>query len=125
MAKKYKETHAVSIWDIIVSSGELKKLIVNRCEELDIRLMHVVEEVGMNWATFRNNYLNNPNALSTPAVRAENIMDICELLGLKVKITIKIGEPDKETIFKLKNKKFKLPNGKRRKGKKGTFDPSE
>ncbi len=125
MAKKYKETHAVSIWDIIVSSGELKKLIVNRCEELDIRLMHVVEEVGMNWATFRNNYLNNPNALSTPAVRAENIMDICELLGLKVKISVKIGEPDKETIFKLKNKKFKLPNGKRRKGKKGTFDPSE
>ena len=125
MSKKYKETHAVSIWDIIVSSAELKKLIIKRCEDLDVKLMHVVEDVGLVWQTFRNNYLNNPNALSTPAVRAENILDICEVLGIDVKISVRIKEPDKEKIFKLKTKKFKLPDVRPNKRAKGTFDPPE
>jgi len=105
MSQRKGETR-LRFWDIIVSSKELRKLIVERADELDVNIFHVVREAGLNWSTFKKRYLYSEDILSRPSIRQENILKVCEVLGLDIKLTITVTEPDKELLHKLRNKDY-------------------
>ena len=105
MSQRRGETRQ-RFWDIIVSSKELKKLIIERTEELDVKLFHVVKEAGMSWWSFRDNYLYSEDIMSGPSIRQATILKVCKILGIDVKMTITVVDPDPELITKLRNKDY-------------------
>ena len=90
----------------MVSSKELKKLISERAKELDVSLFHVVRHCGLNWTTFKLNYLYSEDILSRPSIRQEHILKVCKILGIDAKITLTVVDPDPKVLFELRNKDY-------------------
>ena len=93
-------------FDIIVSSKELKKLISERAKELDVKLFHVVRHAGINWGTFKLNYLYAEDILSGPSIRQEHILKVCKTLGINARMTLTIVDPDPKVLHELRNKDY-------------------
>jgi len=106
MVQLRKGETTLRFWDIIVSSKELKKLMVERAKELDVSLFHVVRHAGINWSTFRTKYLYSEDVLSRPSIRQKHVLKVCEILGIDVRVTLNVVDPDKEVLHKLRNKDY-------------------
>ena len=87
-----------SYLDIIVSSGELKKVIKQRAEELDINFWRICKELGISYTTFKNKYLQSNESFCSPALRQEHILAICKLLSIDVKVMIVTKPANKKDV---------------------------
>ncbi len=105
--------------DIIVSSAELKRLILDRCDELGVSIYNVSDEAGINYNTFKQLYLQKDEPQCSPALRQEHIIKMAELVGIKVKVTLVLTPIDKVDVEELKNRPFKNDRRKKR----NTEDP--
>jgi len=94
--KKEVETLAKSTWspayyyDMIVSSGEIKKVILARLDELEVDLNLVLKEAGITPHAFKKAYLRHPDPVSTPALRQSQLIKLLETLGVKLKIRLEV-----------------------------------
>jgi len=80
-------------YDIIVSSPEIKKLILHRIEVLQVDLKLVLREAGITEHAFKKAYLRHPEPASTPALRQSHIISLLEVLGVKLRVQV-IAEKD-------------------------------
>lgn len=88
MASKYSHSR----WDIIVSSSEIKKLIISRAEILKVRMFNLAEAEKCDWTAFKNDWLNNPSPVVTKHVHPRLISNIASRLGIKLRVTAYIEE---------------------------------
>lgn len=93
-------------YDIIVSSPEIKKLILHRIKVLDVDLKLVLKEAGIKEWAFKKRYLRHPDPVSTPALRQSHIISLLEVLGVKLKIQL-VAEKD---LTKIKTDHLKFNN---------------
>lgn len=73
-------------YDLVISSGEVKRLILKRIEELDVDLKLVLKEAGVTYHAFLTKYLRQKDPVSTPKLRQSHIISILEVLGIKMRI---------------------------------------
>lgn len=110
-----RRTNEASHPCIIVGSKELKNAIKNRCEELNIKIYNVVNRLGMPWDSIKRNYWQNESPLSTPAVRAEDIIEIANEIGIRVRVSVILDHPntieDPEPL-KIKKSEYQLQKEK-------------
>jgi len=98
--KRYKtpqEMEKVSeayYYDLVISSGEVKRLILKRIEELDVDLKLVLKEAGVTYHAFLTKYLRQKDPVSTPKLRQSHIISILEVLGIKMRIQFIVDNKD-------------------------------
>lgn len=80
-------------YDIIVSSVEIKKLILHRIEELEVDLDLVLREAGITGHAFKTKYLLQKDPVSTPKLRQSHIESLLNVLGIELKVLC-VVEPD-------------------------------
>jgi hypothetical protein len=89
--------------DIVVSSAELKKLILQRCKNMDIRPSDICAVMNIPWQHFKKHYLetDNPEA-DMYAVTQENLIIIARELNIRVRVSIIVDEidPEKKKFFR-------------------------
>ena len=73
-------------YDIIISSGEAKKLILKRIKQLDVDLKLVLREAGITEHAFITKYLRDPDPISSPKLRQSHFIRLFEILGIKVRV---------------------------------------
>lgn len=73
-------------YDVIVSSAEIKKLILHRIEFLEVDLDLVLKEAGITKNAFRTKYLEQKDPVSTPKLRQSHIESLLNVLGVEIKI---------------------------------------
>jgi len=106
-------------WCPIVSSKAIKKQIVARITELGASPFEVCIRADVSWNSFNKYYLKAEEPFSRPSLRPEDLMRIGDLIGIKIKTTLILGDKDDIDVSKLLNEKF-IPHGKRKKNKKLT-----
>ena len=74
-------------YDMVISSGELKNLILHRIDELGVELPLVLKEAGITEHAFKTKYLRDPDPVSTPKLRQSHMIRLLEVLGIKAKMT--------------------------------------
>ena len=77
-----------SHWCPIVSSHAIKKAIVERINELGVTALEVCVRADVSFNSFQKFYLRCDEPLSKPSIRAEEIMKIGDLIGLKVRVRV-------------------------------------
>jgi len=92
-------------YDLIISSGELKKLILARIEELDVNLSLVLKEAGIKDSTFRLKYLRTIDPVSTPALRQSHMIRLLVVLGIKTRVQFVVEDKEDVEAEHLKYKK--------------------
>ncbi len=73
-------------YDIIISSGEAKKLILKRIKQLNVDLRLVLREAGISEAAFKTKYLRDSDPVSSPKFRQSHFIRLFEVLGIKVRV---------------------------------------
>lgn len=93
-------------FDIVKCSKELKKLILERIDDLGYKLKYVCDNAGVDYDKFRY-YLHTAKPLDKHIYKFKqaHILRICDQLGLIVKIKIIIQ--DEEKTKQLNSKKVR------------------
>lgn len=84
-------------YDVIVSSAEIKKLILHRIDELDVDLKLVLREAGITNHAFKTKYLQHSDPVSTPKLRQSHIESLLNVLGIELRVNC-VVEPDPNKI---------------------------
>ena len=84
---KIAKNQPFKFFDIIVSSSELKKLIIYRIEKLNLDHLQVCEANNVSYNSFKK-YLNNDKSLSTASLRQEHILNIAKSLGVNIRVQL-------------------------------------
>lgn len=95
--------------EILLTSKEIKRLIVKRSFELEIPLTHICSHLGISYVRLMKHYINgnSPEIMQMDSIQ---ILRILELLGVKMKYQF-IVDPDfnvEVSKAKIKQKKNKL-----------------
>lgn len=93
--------------DIVLNSGELKKLIRTRLNELGIVLLYACEHVDISYPRIKE-WLNSKNQ-DAPVVTHADVTSLCDLIGITVRLTLIVSKsveiPD-EVKFKERKKAY-------------------
>ena len=92
-------------YDLIISSGELKKLILARVDELGVNLSLALKEAGITDSSFRAKYLRTDNPVSTPALRQSHMIRLLEVLGIQTRVQFVVEDKENVETEHLKYKK--------------------
>jgi len=78
--------------DVIISSGQIKKLLFERCKQLQINIYSLCFKVGINPTAFRENYVKNqyPSALSS--IPQDKFLNMLEIVGINVRVLVSIED---------------------------------
>lgn len=91
-------------YDVVISSGELKKLILSRIKELDVDLNLVLKEAGITNHAFKTKFLRDPDPVSTPKLRQSHIIRLLEVLGVKTRIQFVVENKENVRVEHLRYK---------------------
>ena len=86
--------------DVIVSSGEIRKLFFSRCKELNVDPYRVAMKAGIPITTFKDKYVKEPEPSCTNELSQQKFIRALELVGIDIKISV-IPKPFSETYVKL------------------------
>jgi len=92
--------------DIIVSSGEIKKLILDRAEILGLSIYQVCEEAGMNYDYFKKFYLQKQEPQCSFKLRQLDIIRMAKVVGVEIRLTVLTTPIDQVKTDHIKGKKF-------------------
>jgi len=93
-------------YDVVISSVEIKKLILHRIEFLDVDLDLVLREAGITKHAFRTKYLEQNDPVSTPKLRQSHIESLLNVLGVELKVQCVVErDPKKIRTEHLRKKK--------------------
>ena len=104
-------------WCPIVSSKEIKQLIIDRLNELGVSASEICIRADISYASFKKFYLEEDEPKSRPSLRPEDLMKVGELIGIKIKTQVIVKDAHLIDRSKLLNEKY-IPHGKRQKNKK-------
>lgn len=102
LTKLYK-THSKH-WCPIVSSKEIKKVIINRCDNLGVSVQEVCLSCGFNDEVLTKEWLNNNEPLSVPTIRAEAIIAIGKKIGIEIRTIVVVKDIEKYSRKEILNK---------------------
>ena len=104
-------------WCPIVSSHRIRKSIIDRCNDLGVSVFEIAIRADVSWHSVKKFWIGIDDPKSRPSIRAEDIIRMGELVGIKIRTMV--VEDDIENIdrSKLLNEKF-LPIARRKKNKK-------
>ena len=100
--------------DIIVSSGELKKLILDRTEELGLSHWQVCQAAGLSYKYYKEFYLEQAEPLCSNKLRQMDMIRIANILGLEFKFIIVKTPIEKVDVQHVKDIKYDNWNAKRK-----------
>ena len=106
--KTPKEMERISeayYYDILISSGELRKLILRRIDELEVDLELVLKEAGITSHAFKTKYLRDSDPVSTPKLRQSHMISLLEVLGIKCRLQFIVKDKDNVRTEHLKYKR--------------------
>ena len=89
--------------DIIVASGELKKILIQRSKDLGVDFKSVCQKVGFSYEAFSKHYLQQNSPRPTSSFKQKHLVMIAGELGIDVRVAIVIKKVndnvrrDKET----------------------------
>jgi hypothetical protein len=93
-------------WCPIVSSTEIRKHLIDRCNEVGVSIYEVAQRVGIKPAILKKQYVEAEELLSTSSLRAEDIINIGHLLNTKIRVRVFPGDIEEVDRSKLLNQKF-------------------
>ena len=99
--------------DFIVSSGEIKKLILDRAEILGLSIYQVCEEAGMNYDYFKKFYLQKQEPQCSFKLRQLDLIRIAAVVVVEIRLTILTTPIDQVETEHIKGKKFVNRDAKR------------
>lgn len=103
--KRTLNDHTVdSMWDIIISSRELKKAISNRCDELGITVRQAVHYAGISVSNFlyRFWYRKKRKAYVKENIHQIDVIRVCNAIGIYPRLTIVVKPIDEDLKMKAK-----------------------
>lgn len=74
----------MKIIDVLRGSKELKRLIINRSFEFRIPLKYICKEVGVDYISFMQSYINS-ETMANCSLTEENFEQILKLLGVSIR----------------------------------------
>lgn len=88
--------------DIIFTSAELKKLIIQRTEETKIRLVNICQVMNIPWMNFKETYLECENLIANKKFTQEDLIIIARELNIEVRVAIILNpiDPAKKAFYK-------------------------
>lgn len=99
-AKRWEEESKFFYLDVIISSGEIRKLFFQRCKELDIDPYSLAMSANISVKSFRDNYVMTEVPHCSKTFPQEKFIKMLEMIGINVRVTISIlsAEKAKENI---------------------------
>jgi aminopeptidase C len=91
--------------DVIISSGEIRRLFFQRCKELQVDVYRMAMQVGINPTTFKRAYVDVPNPTATKRFPQKKFLDLLEIVGINIRVTV-IVDPVELIHKKLVDKKI-------------------
>lgn len=104
-------------WCPVVSSHTIRKEIVNAANHLGVSMFEIAIRADVSWTSVKKHWLECDDIVSRPSLRAEDIIKMGELLNIKIRTTVVVGDIKEVDRSKLMNEKF-LPVERRKKNKK-------
>lgn len=78
--------------DVIISSGEIKKLFFRRCQELKLQPKAVAMEAGIRPGTFDSAYLKEVLPVATKRFNQQSFIKMLELVGINIKVIVSVDD---------------------------------
>jgi aminopeptidase C len=88
--------------DVIISSGEIRRLFFQRCKELQVDVYRMAMQVGIQPTTFKRAYVDEPNPTATKRFPQKKFLDLLELVGINIRVTVILDptEQSREQLVK-------------------------
>ena len=99
--------------DVIISSGEIKKLFFRRCQELKLQPKSVAMEAGIRPGTFDSAYLKEVLPVATKRFNQQAFIKMLELVGINIKVIVSVD--DVELVQKRRSIRKNQIHGKEKK----------
>jgi hypothetical protein len=80
-------------FDVIVSSAEIKRVIVERAKHLNVDLSLIADSIGINPDSFKTKYIYAKEPKRSPTLGPIDIIDIADAIGIKIRVNCYV-EPD-------------------------------
>lgn len=80
--------------DVIISSGEIRRLFFQRCKELQLDVYRMAMEAGINPATFKRAYVDTPTPTATKRFPQKKFLTLLELVGINIRVTVILDTPE-------------------------------
>lgn len=107
----------VTHWCPIVSSHVIRDAIVNRANELGVTMFEIALRADVSYNTVKKYWIHDEDPLSRPSLRAEDVIKIGEIIGIKIRVQVIEDNIESVDRTKLLNDKF-IPREQRKKNKK-------
>lgn len=104
-------------WCPIVSSAVIRKEFITRCNDLGVSVFEVAIRADVSYNSVKKFWLKLDEPKSRPSLRAEDIIKMGELVGIKIRTSVIVGDINEIDRSKLLNDKF-IPHARRKKNKK-------
>lgn len=89
--------------DIVVSSGEIRKLFFQRCKDLKLDPYRVGMAAGIAPRRLKQDYVNTQNPRCSKYFEQDKFLKMIELVGIDIKVLVKV-KPFAETYVRLREK---------------------
>jgi len=99
---KWQDSHYKHI-DVIVSSGEIRKLFFQRCKDMNVDPYRVAMAAGIKPSVFKQYYVDNPEPICAKPFNQSSFIKTLEIVGIDIKVLVKT-KPFNETYVTLRNK---------------------
>lgn len=86
--------------DVIVSSGNVRKLFFERCKELKLDPIKVAQKAGIAPSTFNSHYIQKAEPVCTKGLPQDKFIKMLEIVGFDIKVLIKM-KPYSEVYVRL------------------------
>jgi hypothetical protein len=106
---KYYPTQSV---DIIISSGRIRTLFLQRCDELKVNPYKIAEMAGINANHFRDYYVHKEKPKVTTFLSQYKMIKALKIVGIDIRVLVAVTPIDKHKQF-LAKKGITLQKAKR------------
>ena len=93
--------------DVIISSGEIRKLFFQRCKEIQVDPYRMAMQVGIKSSTFKRAYVDTPTPTATKSFPQKKFIDLLELVGINIRVTVVLDGPEKTRERLVRNHQYK------------------
>ncbi|MHA1166318.1 MAG: hypothetical protein ACTSRU_00740 [Candidatus Hodarchaeales archaeon] len=93
--------HTYKHIDVIVSSGNIRKMFFERCKELKLDPIKVAMKAGIKPTTFNSHYIMKAEPVCTKGLPQDKFIKMLEMVGFEIKVLIKM-KPFNEVYVELK-----------------------
>lgn len=107
VTSSFEERTRFQYIDIIISSGKIKKLFFERCLELELNPYSVAMTAKISMSAFKTHYVNNPCPSATQTLPQEKVINMLEMVGIDVRVLIKVHPIDKAKEIAKNNNIYK------------------